>query len=124
MVAERNISMTREEQIFKLFEAVAELLVKKARELVPETGSFQKVCIEGHYSGTDCHSYLSIENSHRSETERQVTLGVFREGYDKLVSNYLYTGTRQEVLSWLESREGLKQIIKAYEHLEEKAKDW
>lgn len=118
------MKLTREQQLNKLYQAVAELLVEKAKVSLPEAGSFRKITVGGNVKGEICHSILGIEESYSSQTERYVTLGVYREGEDRVVSNYLFKGTKQEVLEWLESPEGLTQIIEAYEHLEEKVKDW
>jgi len=39
---------------------------------------------------------------------------------EAMVSNFLFTGTKQEVLEWLESQDGQQQVVDAYMHLEEK----
>lgn len=116
--------LTREEQLNKLFQTVAELLVKNAKEGVPETGSFQKLTVGGKIKGADYESILGIEQSYQAENERRVTLGMHRTGDDRLVSNDLFKGTKEEVLAWLESPEGLEQIIEAYKHLEARVKDF
>lgn len=115
---------SHEQKLNTLYQAVAEYLLKTAQDRVPETGAFQKVSVRGRYEGTDCRGILSIEASYRSDAERYVTLGVYREGCDKQVSNYLFHGTRQEVFAWLASPEGLAQIVEAYQHLEAKAKNF
>ena len=40
-----------------------------------------------------------------------------------MVSNFLFTGTKQEVLEWLKSPEGQQEIVDAYIRLEEKLVD-
>lgn len=39
---------------------------------------------------------------------------------DRMVSNFLFTGTKQEVLEWLESQDGQQQVVDAYIRLQEK----
>ena len=117
------MKLTREEQLNKLFQAVAELLVKNAKEGVPEIGSFRKLTVRGGIKGMEYEGILGIEQSYRVENERRVTLGVHGKGDDRLVSNYLFKGTKEDVMAWLESPEGLEQIIEAYEHLEAGVKD-
>ena len=119
-----RMKLTREEQLNKLFRTVAELLVKNAKEGVPETGSFQKLTVGGKIKGADYESILGIEQSYQAKNERRVTLGMHRTGDDRLVSNDLFKGTKEEVLAWLERPESLEQIIEAYKHLEARVKDF
>lgn len=118
------MKLTREEQLNKLFRTVADLLVKNAKEGVPESGSFQKLTVGGKIKGADYESILGIEQSYQAKNERRVTLGMHRTGDDRLVSNDLFKGTKEEVLAWLESPEGLEQIIEAFKHLEARVKDF
>lgn len=113
---------THEQKMTILFQKVAEVLTEHAKARVPETGSFRKVAVDAEIGDEDWESTLGIEESYLSEIERRVTLGVHKKDSDRLVSNYLFKGTKQEVLTWLGSPEGLAQIIEACDHLGEKVK--
>lgn len=108
------------EQRMELFQFLAELLAKKAEAGIPESGSFQKTMVRGTIKGTECHSLLGVEASCQSATERCVSIGVYREGNDELVSNLLFCGTGQEMCAWLQNPEGLERIVEAYGRLEER----
>lgn len=69
----------REEQLNKLFRAVAELPVKNAKEGVPETGSFRKLAVCGGIKELEYEGILGIEQSYRVDNERRVTSGGARE---------------------------------------------
>lgn len=114
---------THEQKMNQLFQKVAEVLTEHAQAKVPETGSFRKVAVDAEIGDEDWESTLGIEESYLSETERRVTLGVHKKDSDRLVSNYLFKGSKQEVLTWLESPEGLTQIIEACDHLIVKTKN-
>lgn len=118
------MELTHEQQMHKLFGAVTELLAKNIEAHIPGTGSFRTVDVGGHVKGSQYHSSLRVEESYRSETERRVALGVYRDDDDRLVSNYLFHGTKQEVINWLSSPQALEEIIAAYEHLEKKVRNW
>ena len=108
-----------EKKLQSLFAAVTEHLSDSVRDRVPETGSFRKVSVGGHCKGSLYRSVLSVEESYKCETLRWVTLGVYREGEDRVISNYLFKGTRQEVLGWLEDPANLSVLAEACAHLEE-----
>ena len=107
-----------------LYETVMKQLVQAAREEMPETGTFRRITVVGYCKGSPLRSILGIEESYSSETQRYITFGMYREGEDRITSNYLFKGTKQEVLAWLETPENREQVIDAYEHLEDKAKEW
>lgn len=111
---------TRNQTLNELYQAVAEHLAKEARNHVPETGRFQKYTVEGHIKGEKIRGILGIEEGYKSDSDRCVSLGVHWDDDDRLLSNFLFTGTKQEVLEWLESQDGQRQIMNAYMHLEEK----
>ena len=114
------MEQTRIKDVNKLYRAVAEHLAEKAMDHVPETGRFKKYTIAGHFTGEDIRGILGIEVASRSDSARCVSLGVCCDGDDRMVSNFLFTGTKQAVLEWLKSPAGQQEIVDAYIHLEEK----
>ena len=104
----------------KLYRAVAERLAENARDYVPETGHFKKYTVSGHLTGDAVRGILGIDESFKSDSSRCVSLGVYCDGDDRMVSNFLFTGTKQKILEWLKSPEGQQVIVDAYIHLEEK----
>lgn len=110
----------RKQMLNDLYRAVAERLAKNAQDSVPETGRFHKYTIAGHIKGDDIRGILGIEEGYKSDSDRCVSLGVHWLNDDRMVSNFLFTGTKQEVLEWLESQDGQQQVVDAYIRLEEK----
>lgn len=100
-----------------LFQKVTEILIENAQARVPEAGSFRRVGVDAELREEGWESTLSIEESYLSETERRIMLGVRRADDDRMVNNYLFKGSKQEVLAWLNSPEGLAEIIAACDHL-------
>lgn len=114
------MEQARMKDVNKLYPAVAERLAEKAQDHVPESGRFQKYTIAGHFTGENIRGILGIEEGYQSDSSRCVSLGVCCYGDDRMVSNFLFTGTKQEVLEWLKSPEGQQEIVNAYIHLEDK----
>lgn len=114
------MEQARMKDVNKLYRAVAERLAEKAQDNVPETGRFKKYTIAGHFTGEDIRGILGVEEAYQSDSARCVSLGVYCDGDSRMVSNFLFTGTKQEVLEWLKSPEGQQEIVDAYMRLEEK----
>lgn len=114
------MEQARIKDVNKLYRAVAERLAEKAQDNVPETGRFKKYTIAGHFTGENIRGILGVEEAYQSDSARCVSLGVCCDGDDRMVSNFLFTGTKQEVLEWLESPKGQQVIVDTYIRLEEK----
>ena len=114
------MEQARMKDVNKLYRAVAERLAEKAQDNVPGTGRFKKYTIAGHFTGENIRGILGIEEAYQSDSARCVSLGVCCDGDDRMVSNFLFTGTKQEVLEWLKSPEGQQEIVDTYIHLEDK----
>ena len=106
--------------VSKAMEVVADL----TREKVPEDGIFQSISVIFDYPSTPVTGRLMVEKSYQQTNSRRITAGMYRKGDDRLVSNYLYVGTKQEILAWLSAQENISHLIDTYEHLAEKAKDF
>lgn len=114
------MEQARMESVNKLYPAVAERLAERAQDHVPETGRFKKYTIAGQFTGENIHGILGIEEAYQSDSSRCVSLGVYCDGDGRVLSNFLFTGTKQEVMEWLKSPEGQQEIVDAYIRLEDK----
>lgn len=118
------MKLTYEEKLQRLYKAVAEHLSKEIRAKMPETGSFRKIFVTANYDKSGLRGMVSAEPSYQGDDMRVICVGAFRNGEDRIVSNYLFTGTKEAVLAWLESLAGVQEIIEAYAQLEKKVKTW
>lgn len=114
------MEQARIESVNKLYRAVAGRVAEKAPDYVPETGHFKKYTFAAHFTGENIRSLLTIEEGHQSKSDRCVSLGVYCDGDGRMVSNFLFTGTKQEVFAWLKSPAGQQEIVDAYIRLEDK----
>ena len=104
--------------VLKAMDVIADL----TRERVPEDGIFQPVSVIFDYPGTSFACKLKVEKGYQQTNSRCITAGMYRRGDDRLVSNYLYFGTKEEILAWLSAPENSSLLINTYEHLAERAK--
>lgn len=74
-----------------------------------ETGGRQAFAI----SGTENVGVLDLKDSRYPVGEWTARIGVVRNGTDWMVSNYLWTGSRDEVVSQMLAEAGQKEILDA-----------
>lgn len=98
---------------------LVEVLAADVQNKVPETGSFQKVFVTYEHPDKKMKGILTVEADAREEDIRRVSAGMFIKGEDKMVSNYVFKGTKAEVLSWL-TEEQVPDLIETYKHLKVK----
>lgn len=100
--------------------AVLDYMKKTADEQLPKTGKFPKFgirlsCPDDKYTGI-----LTVEP--RSDgVKRVATASVYREGTDRLVSNYFFFENSQAFLTWLDAEKTVVELMETYMHLREKA---
>lgn len=116
--------MNYEQRLQMVYQKAAECMSKEIEEKMPENGSFQKIFVTECYDKSDLRGMLCAETSYQGENIRKIFVGAFREGDDRLVRNYLFTGTKQEILVWLTKPESVKEMIECYRNLEKTVKSW
>lgn len=104
-----------------LVSKTVEVEAENVKNKVPETGPFSKVFVTFEHPDKKLKGMLSVEADGREEEIRRVSAGMFIPGEDRVVSNYVFKGTKAEVLAWL-SEEQVPVLIETYEHLKEKVK--
>ena len=114
------MEQARADVLHRLYSLIADDMAKKAQLHVPETETFRKYTIQGHLTGDDIYGLLGVEEADHAGSARCVSMSVFCKGDDRVLTNFLFTGTKQEVLEWLKSADGQREIVDAYIQLEEK----
>jgi len=113
-----------EKDMMILISKAAEFLADVVQTRIPETGVFQTVSVIFDYPGEPFGGRLAVEKSYEALDSRRITAGIHRKNDDRLVSNYLFTGTKAEVLDWLRSAENLPGLIDTFEHLKDRAEQF
>ena len=111
--------MSYEKKMKLLVSKVVEVEAENVKNKVPETGTFTKVFVTYEHPNKKLKGMLSVEADGREQEIRRISAGMFIQSEDRIVSNYVFKGTKAEVVSWL-TEERVPVLIETYEHLKEK----
>lgn len=111
---------TYEEIMSILLAKVIEVLTQNVYERVPMTGPFRKVMVTYCHPDSDLRGILAVQAHYESPEVRTVFAGMFREGDDRLIQNFLFDGTKEEILVWLQEKKRIQELLEIYNHLSEK----
>jgi hypothetical protein len=64
------------------------------------------------------------QNSKEPKTQRNLLIGVRHKNRDRLTSNLLEVGTKQDILEYLKKEDNTQEIIDSVNHLSEKTDDF
>lgn len=115
--------LTHEAQMDLLVRKVVEVLTEKIEKEVPAEGSFERIGVRYHHPESEFRGILSLEEDLVRAGHCRLNASMFLLGDDKLVSNYLMKGTRQEILNYLNQEETIPELIGIFEHLKEKVEN-
>ena len=111
--------LSYEEKMKLLVSKVVEVEAENVKNKVPEIGPFLKVFVTYEHPNKKLKGMLSVEADGREQEIRRVSAGMFMKGEDRVVSNYVFKGTKAEVISWL-TEDRIPVLIETYEHLKGK----
>lgn len=95
--------MTNEEKLDILVSKMLEYLEKQVKSL-PEQGRFERHSVSMTYPGTTCDGFLIYEYdlTDSSQRGRRLRASMCRQDSDRMISHYLFKGSKAECLAWLE----------------------
>lgn len=105
------------------------IIVKKSMEVfadhadktVPENGKFLRSNVFFEIPETQNEGLLFIEyDGENPKTQRRLSVGVHNKNSDRLISNYLFKGTKQEILEYLQNDKNKDEIIQSVNNLSDK----
>ena len=103
-----------------LFTAVLNHVKEQARTKLPEKGIFGKFGIGFILPEDTYHGFLQIEYG-QSPEKRVADIGVYEEGSDRVVRNFLFFDSSRAVQDWLEAETSVEELKKIAQHLRQKA---
>lgn len=105
--------MTNAEKKGLLIQKCREVFRDSVEERLPEQGPAQRVFVAFDYPGTEYEAFLTAEADRLNWSGRRVSIMMRPKGSDRVMSNYIWKGTKQELLQWLdqEGREGELQRL-------------
>ena len=85
---------------------------------MPECGDYKRRPAVFPVPGTSNLAFLEIEHfSTAPAEERTLTIGVLRNGTDRLYSNYMYTGNKTQMLSYLSENDRRDEFVSSIKDL-------
>lgn len=110
--------MTNEEKLDILVSKMLEYMKKQVNSL-PEQGRFERHSVSMTYPGTTCDGYLIYEFDLMDSNQRGRWLraAMCRQDSDRMISYYLFKGSKAECLAWLEKLENHGVLKKDYADL-------
>lgn len=106
-----------------LIREVLRVVREMADEKLPQTGLFRKFWVglslpeDAEFSGL-----LSIECG-TEPWKRSAQAGMYRNGTDRLVSNWFFFDSTDALLQWLEAEETVAELIQTYYRLRHRAEN-
>ena len=118
--------MTDEEKKVLLIQKVREVFRANVERELPEEGPTQGVFVCFNYPGTEYEAFLRAEEDHLNWSGRRVRVMMRPQGSNRVMSNYIWKGTKQELLRWLDQEERQSELEKFFQNLADSLakEDW
>lgn len=102
-----------------------EFLSDRTDKEIPENGLFRKIFVAFDVPKTNNEAMLILEMDNEDpRTQRRLSVGVHHQNADRLTSNYLSKGTKQEIINYLNNKENQAEITESVKKLSDKTDDY
>ncbi len=113
-----NVETDKNAVFKKIVRTSNEIIASSAERQVPENGKFKPVSVGYHIPGSQNMAKVIVEcDGEEPKTQRRIRVGVHHQDRDRLTSNYIYKGTKKEVLEYLSDEKNLAQFIETIKKL-------
>ena len=102
-----------------------EYLAQRAEREVPENGIFTRLFVAYDIPETNNEAIIAIEHDEKEpKTQRRLSIGVHNQHSDRLFSNYVLKGTKQEIINYLNNKENQETIKTTVSNLSAKVDEY
>ena len=103
--------LSKEEKMDILVPKCSDLLTKRAEREVPENGKFHRIFVAFEIPETQNETLFSIEPDAKDFKDiRRMSIAVHRKNSDRIISNYMFKGTKEEVLNYLKDEKNYAEF--------------
>jgi len=103
--------LSLEERLDKLFAKCKEAFVSELDRRLPQNGTFAQIGTALKIPGTNNVAILIISaDSEDPKEKRNLQVGVKHQNSDRLISNYILNGTKQEIIDYLSNKKNDEEI--------------
>ena len=106
-----------------LIREVLRVVREMANEKLPQTGFFRKFLVGLSLPGDKEFSGLLAVECGAQPQKRAAQAGMYRNGTDRLVSNWFFFDSTDALLEWLEAEETVAELIQTYYRLRHRAEN-
>ncbi len=113
------------EAINELTNKLRDILSQRAEREVPQNGKFSPVSVSFTVPDTQNKAKVAIEPDFiNPKNSRRLSVASYRIGSDRLISSYIFKGTKQEIIDYLHNSESQDRIIKIIKHLSDSVDEY
>lgn len=118
--------MTCEEQKVFLIRKGKRIFRDNVEKGLPEQGPAQRVFVAFDYPGTEYEAFLTAEADRLDWNGRRVSVTMRPQGSDRVMSSYIWKGTKQALLRWLDQEERESELRELFQNLADSLvkEDW
>jgi len=119
-------AMTGKENILKERASKCnKMLANLSERSVPENNKFQPVSVDYNLPDSQNMAKVTVECDYENPAnQRRVSVGVHHKDRDRLISNYLFKGTKQEVINFLKDEKNQQQFVDSIKTLSAKTDEY
>ena len=107
-----------------LISRAAEAMTDHIQNKLPDAKIFPKYNVSFTFPHAKISAYLIVEPDLRKMGDIRLTAGACAVGDDRMVSNYIAKGSREEMLAWLAVPENLSELYDIFEQLKQRVKQF
>ena len=117
--------LSKEEKMQILIPKGTDFLMQRIEKEVPENGKFKKLSVSFDIPDTQNKAQFIVEADGKDfKDQRRVSIGVHHKNSDRVISNYMFKGTKQEVLAYLNNPENFEDFTKTVNELSTAVDDY
>jgi hypothetical protein len=100
-------------------------LLERAQREVPPNGPFTRLFVAFDIPNSLNEAVIAIEHDEKEpKTQRRLSIGVHHQYSDKVFSNYVLKGTKEDILNYLYDQENQESIKSTILNLSKKTDDY
>lgn len=117
--------LSKEEKMQILIPKGSDLLMQRMEREVPENGKFQKISVSFDIPDTQNKAQFLIEADAKDyKDQRILSIGVHHQNSDRVISNYMFKGTKQEIIDYLKDNSNFPEFTQTVNELSDSVDDY